>query len=503
MEPAAHRQGNQALPYGLQKSGDERPAKPADTADPSEAYASSRTQRSNARDAALKPEPEGMDRAAQLPAQAGGTDEQVDYQQSRRAPTGTSSAALASDAAAGSGLFSAAAGTATSSSSEAVPARADAAAGSSEPAQEAPGESDMKSVAGMPARGKAESLTIGHPKAPTTAAPAGSTPTGAGAGASLEVASKSDRDARTAGLDGAGGSGGLTAGPRLAAGQEGADAEAVPPGGAQAQQGLPQTPDAATPAVAAQVTGQTDAAAAGQGPQGGGQRAADTVSQGGHQAPRTHSLQLDLPPPFELDLEQPALLQQEAYAGEELGLTKQQAMGAGGCLDGFLRRSGNTSASEHPCAIPRLEAIVPGAGGPAPVAGGQQAATGSPSAATWATGAASNPAGPQQGGSLPEQHSGSRAMLAQAPGRAGEPVLCGAASPARQAQAEHHDGHLYPVTASGAVLAAQGMHCNCSKWPWGWSAGASEGGPTSVTKVTSSRATWRRVQADACRLLTA
>ena len=465
MEPAAHKHGNQALPYGLQKSGDERPAKPADTADPSEAYASSRTQRFNARDAALKPEPEGLNRAAQLPAQAGGTDEQVAHQQSRRAPTGTSSAALASDAAAGSGLFSAAAVTATSSSPEAMPARGDAATGSSEPAQAAPGESDRGGVAGMPARGKAESLTVGRTKAPTTAGPAGSTPTGAGPGASLEVASKSDRDASTAGLNGAGGSGGLTAGPRLAAAQEGADAEAVPPGGARAQQGLPHTPDAAASAVAAQVTGQTDAAAAGQGPQGGGQRAADTVSQGGHQAPRTHSLQLDLPPPFELDLEQPALLQQEAYAGEELGLTKQRANNAGGFLDGFLRRSGSTSASEHPCAIPRLEAIVPGAGGPAPVAGGQQAATGSPSAATWAPGAASDPAGAQQGGSLPEQHSGSRAMLAQAPGLAGEPVLCGAASPARQARQSTMMDTSTPVTASGAILATQGMRCNCSKWP--------------------------------------
>ena len=474
MEPAARKQGNQALPYGLQQSGDERLAEPADTADPSEAYASSRSRRAGARDAALKPEPEGVDRAAQLPAQAEGTDQQVAFQQSRRVPAGTSSAALASEAAAGSGLFSAAAGTTTSSSPKAVPARGNAATGSSEPAQEAPGESDMEGVVGMPARDKTESLAVGRSKAVATAAPAGSTPAGVGAGASREVASKSDTDASPAGNDGGdpGGSGDLTAGPRLVAAGVEADAEAVSPGGTQAQQGLQQSPDAAAPAVGAQTTGHKDAAAAGQGPQAAGQRAAGTASQGGKQAPRAQSLQLDLPPPFELDLEYPALQQQEAYAREELGLTKQQAKGAGGCADGSWRRSSSTSASERPCAVPHSEARLSGAMGPVPVARGQQAASGSPSAATWATGAASGPvgqhgaisldpgenkapAGAQQGGSLPEQHPGSRAMLAQGPGLTGESLLSAVASAARPNTMMHTST---PATASGAGLAAPGTH---------------------------------------------
>ena len=362
VEPAAHRPGNRALPYGLQKSGDEGPAQPADTADPSEAYASSRSQRSGA----LKPERGGVDRAAQLPAQVEGTHQQVAFQQSRRAPTGTSSAAVASDAAAGSGLFSAAAGTTTSSSPKAVPARGNAATGSSEPARAAPQESDRGAIAGMPARDKAASLTAGRPKAAATAAPGGSTPAdagagvgagagagagagvgaGAGAGVSLQqVASRSDRDASITGLSGGapGESGGLTAGHHLAAAGQGPDAEAVSPVGTQAPQGLQQTPDAAAPAIASRSMGQEDAAAAGQDPQAVVQRAAGTISQGGHLAPRTQSLQLDLPPPFELDLEHPALQQQEVHAGEELGLTKQQAVGAGG----FVASQGAPAASVH------------------------------------------------------------------------------------------------------------------------------------------------------------
>ena len=484
MEPAARKQGDQALPYGLQKSGDERPAKPADTADPSEAYASSRSQKWRAHDAALKPEPEGLDRAAQLPGQAERTDRQVAFQQSRRAPTGTSNAPLASDAAAGSGLFSAAAGTMTSSSPEAVPARGGAATGSSEPAQEAPGESDLEDGAGMPATGRAESLTAGRPKAATTAAPTGSTPAGAGAGASLQAASKSDRDANTAGLEqGApGGSGGPTASPCLAAaGQEADASEAVSPGGPQAQQGLQQTPDAAPPAAVAQTAGQEDAAAAGQGPQAAGQRAADTVSYGGNQPPRAQSLQLDLPPPFELDLEHPALQHQEAYTGQELGLTQQQAMGAGRFVDGSLGRSGSTSASERPYAIPQLEARawVAGAVGSALVAGGQQAASGSPSAATGADGTAFGPAGLQRDTSRNSAGMGTagwqpaRAAHRQqghasaGPGLAGESVLPRVASPARQARQSTMMHTSTTATASGANLAAPGTHRNCSTWSWG------------------------------------